>query len=271
MTTMEKTIVQQEFYHLFQPVKRLADRTVLGYEALIRCDAVGSPDVLFKAAAEQQRLFELDTLSIYSAIAAFFADPIRRDSEEVLFLNVFPSSLAEETFPQFVEKALRDFRKFARRIVFEINETVSQAASWDDEHFIRNVKWLRDADFRIAFDDVGEGAVTIRKIVELAPDYIKLDRFFGRDLAANAKKRKLLKLFAEYCRDEAMLILEGIEEAEDLLQAQQLSVTLGQGYLLSRPKRLADLANGRPFNPPSRESEAIGREKELFEKSDVIP
>jgi len=271
-TTMEKIIAQQDFYHLFQPVKHLADQSVLGYEALIRCDAVGSPDVLFKAAAEQHRLFELDTLSIYSAIATFFADEARKQSSEILFLNVFPSSLANETFPQFVEKALGEFLKLAPRIVFEINETISQADRWDDARFIGNLCWLRQSGFQIAFDDVGEGATTLRHIVEISPDFIKLDRYFGRNLTASEQKRKLLKMFAEYCKDEALLILEGIEETEDLLLAQHLGVTLGQGFLLSKPRRLADLSpDGRPFNYRSRESEAFGRKKELFEKSDVVP
>ena len=210
-------------------------------------------------------------MSISSAIAAFFADENRRESNEVLFLNVFPSSLTEETFPRFIENALRDCQQLSRRIVFEINETVSEADKWYDKRFNDNIEWLRKSDFLIAFDDVGEGAATIRKIIEISPDFIKLDRFFGRKLAACPRKQKLLKLFTEYCKDEAMLILEGIEEAEDLLQAQELSVTLGQGYLLSRPKRLADLADGRPFNQMSRESETLGRKKELFEKSNAVP
>ncbi|WP_080835495.1 EAL domain-containing protein [Cohnella massiliensis] len=241
MTTMENLITQQDFYHLFQPVLHLADRSVLGYEALIRCDAVRSPDLLFKAAAEQNKLFELDTLSVYSAIAAFFADKKRKESGEYLFLNVFPSSLADGTFPHFIEKALRDYLVLADRIVFEINETVTEAESWDDANFIGNLRWLRESGFLVAFDDVGEGATTLRKIIEIAPDMIKLDRFFGRDLQVDAEKRKMLKLFAEYCKDNTLLILEGIEETEDLMQAQQLGVALGQGFLLSKPKRLADL------------------------------
>jgi len=241
MTAMEKIISQLDFYHLFQPVKHLADQSVLGYEALIRCDAVGSPDMLFKAAEERDELFEVDTLSIYSAVATFLGDRGRRETDELLFLNVFPSSLADENFIRFVDTALTDYGKFARRIVLEINETASQADYWDNARFIGNIRWLRDSGYRIAFDDVGEGAATLRKIIEISPDFIKLDRYFGRDLAANAPKRKLLKLFADYCENDTMLILEGIEEAEDLEAAQHSGVRLGQGYLLSEPRRLTDL------------------------------
>ncbi|REK68621.1 MAG: hypothetical protein C6P35_01015 [Cohnella sp.] len=241
MATMEKIIAQQDVYHVFQPVMRLADRSVLGYEALIRSNAVSTPDLLFKAAAEQNRLFELDVLSITSAIAAYFASPKRRESGEYLFLNVFPSSLANEAFPRFVEKTLREHKACARRIVFEINESKSQADSWDDARFVRNLQWLRELDCLVAFDDVGEGAITLRKIVEISPDFIKLDRFFGQNLFASEKKQKMLKFFADYCKDEAMLILEGIEELDDLLKAQHLGVTLGQGFLLSRPRHLAEL------------------------------
>ncbi|THF83232.1 EAL domain-containing protein [Cohnella fermenti] len=238
---MDRMIAQRNFYHAFQPVMHLDNQAVFGYEALIRSETVASPDLLFKMAKEQNKLFELDLLSISRAMAVFFTNRRIRDSSEVLFLNVFPSSLADESFRQTVEEELRDYRQMAHRIIFEINEEMSQADAWNDERFIGNIRFLRRIGFRVAFDDVGDGATTFRNIIEIAPDFIKLDRYFGQKLSSSEQKQKVLRLFAEYCNNETGLILEGIEEAEDLAQARHLGVRLGQGFLLSEPRRLSDL------------------------------
>jgi len=231
-------LTYQNLYHLFQPVCRLSDRKPLGYEALIRSHSVPNTEKLLQWASQQNQLFELDTLSIYNAIRVFFSEPSRRESEELLFLNVFPSSIAEESFTRFCDKVIRNYSGLTTRMVFEINETMSETGEWNRELFAQNILLLRKAGFRIAFDDVGEGATTLKRIVELSPDFIKIDRFFGKQLGANKKKQHILKFFVDYCGDETMLILEGLEEPDDLSLALSLGVRAGQGYLLTRPSPL---------------------------------
>jgi len=72
-------------------------------------------------------------------------------------------------------------------------------------------------------------------MVELAPDFIKIDRFFGKDLCANKKKQHIVKFFVDYCTDDTKLILEGLENPDDVRLAIQLGVSMGQGYGLARP------------------------------------
>ena len=66
---------------------------------------------------------------------------------------------------------------------------------------------------------------------------LKLDRYFGNQLSAHLAKQKLVSLFVDFYRGHIELVLEGIENPEDLLVAQELGVPVGQGFLLGRPER----------------------------------
>jgi EAL domain-containing protein (putative c-di-GMP-specific phosphodiesterase class I) len=238
MPTIDATIAQLDLYHLFQPVCRLPDRQIMGYEALLRSRAFTKTDQLIETAAQDNKLFELDIWSITNAAAAYFAAPSRSPADALLFLNIFPSSMARDDFPTFVRQLMRQFGRFSERMVFEINESAAEGDLWDHERFVQNVGLLRRQGCRIAFDDVGEGATTLKRIVEFSPEFIKIDRFFGKQLSVSKQKQKMIKFLVDYCKDESQLILEGIEEPEDLLQAQHLGVTMGQGFLLAEPEPL---------------------------------
>lgn len=235
MPSTQALITHKDLYHEFQPICHLHTHKTIGYEALIRCTSEPRIDRLFQAAARHNMLFTLDTLSIYNAISVCFAEPRRVESDQHLFVNVFPSTLSSDHFAGFICKLVQRYGEFARNIVFEINEAISEMEDWNTGQFLHNIHLLRECGFLVALDDVGEGATTLKRIVEIGPDFIKMDRFFAKHLLFSRKKQKILKFFVEFCGEESNLILEGIEEAEDLQQSCKLGVTFGQGYLLAMP------------------------------------
>lgn len=235
MSIIADLLAKRDLFHFFQPICELPGARPIGYEALIRSHSFTSPEKLFQAVNGRNELYELDTLSVTNAISHYFSTPQHRDSSDSLFVNIFPSTLIDSAFPIFLGKLVRNYEPVARRIVFEINEARSAMEDWNNGLFLQHVSLLRKFGFLIAFDDVGEGATTLKRMVELTPDFVKLDCFFGINLAATKKKQKMIKFLVEYCQDESGLILEGIENGDDLRQAYELGVALGQGYLLSRP------------------------------------
>lgn len=236
---------------MFQPVFSLNSRQPLGYEALLRSHSIRQPDRLLQLAASQQRLCELDILSIYNAISLFFNSAKFRDSTELLFINIFPSTLAEDAFARICAKIARKFKDDVWRMVFEINESMAETVEWNRDKFSQNMALLRKIGFQIAFDDVGEGATTLKRIVEFTPDFIKIDRFFGKQLISNQKKQHIVKFFVDYCSDGTKCILEGLEDPDDVQLAIRLGVRLGQGYGLAKPGPLPDtpIMTFRPITP----------------------
>lgn len=107
-----------------------------------------------------------------------------------------------------------------------------------DSVFIQRVSDLRRRGFLIALDDVGDGTDTFRNIHDLAPDYIKVDRYYSKLLSVSKDKQQVVRLFVEFCQNDIQLILEGVENNEDFDCAARLGVKNGQGYLFGKPGRL---------------------------------
>jgi len=241
---MDKTPSQMfdQCYHVFQPICNLTEQKTVGFESLIRSKDGTPPNLLFQQAIKSKRLADLDMWSIDRAAGAFFSHRDLQFGKERLFVNIFPSTVMDDRFPEYVRELARKYEPYRQRIVFEIIESLSDIAVWHDPLYAGRLLELREQGFLLALDDFGEGTASFKKVVELAPDYIKLDMFFGKELYRDKNKQKLVRLFVEYCGDDAELILEGIELEEDLASAISLGVRNGQGYLLGRPS--ADIWSG---------------------------
>jgi EAL domain-containing protein (putative c-di-GMP-specific phosphodiesterase class I) len=229
---VNELIQKKQYYHSYQPLFRFSDWELFGYEAFFRCESF-TPEALFTTPLEQDLMFELDTVSIYEAITSY-ARSIT-SAPKNLFVNILPSTLLHPSLPSFLEKLYATNSVPSRYIVFEINEAEEIA---DYRAFGEAISRLRRAGFRIALDDVGKGVASLRRIVEVEPDYIKLDRYFATNLSRSPKKQRLIQLLVTYCQDHTYLILEGIETPEDLAAAKVLGVDIGQGYVLGKPAAL---------------------------------
>jgi EAL domain-containing protein (putative c-di-GMP-specific phosphodiesterase class I) len=238
MTNVQKLISQNDFHHFYQPICYLPEENVLGNEALIRSKSNLSPDELFQHAIVQNQLFEIDTSSIFQAISIYFSLIKFQEQDDLLFVNIFPSTLVEPSFFTLVKKILNQFGRFRGRIVFEINETIAEGPVWNSKYFMESISFLRKQGFLIALDDVGDGTTTFKKIIKISPDFIKIDKFFSEELHLCKKRQKVVALFVEYCKDNCHLILEGIEGKDELAKATSLGITMGQGYLLGKPNGL---------------------------------
>ncbi|AWX56853.1 MULTISPECIES: EAL domain-containing protein [Brevibacillus] len=239
MESIAELFKKKEYYHAFQPICQLPEKSRIGYEVLLRSKAGIHPETLFSLAKENKMLPELDTHSLHYALLTFFHSSIEHKNE-LIFVNIFPSTIIEDTFPGFIQKIARSFRPFLNQIVLEINESIMEGECWSEPIFTRRIAELKKLGFLIALDDVGDGANIFSKIEDISPDYIKIDRFFSQELSSSLEKQKTIKLFVDFCKDAPQLILEGVEEEEDFACASLLGVAIGQGYLFGKPGSLPD-------------------------------
>ena len=150
-----------------------------------------------------------------------------------LFLNCLPSAIRD---PQFRGAALQQLLERLRLrpsdVVFEISERES----------IGNFAMFREArdhfaslGLGIALDDTGVGYSSLEAVLELAPDFIKVDRVLVRSIDTDPPRQELLRsLNAVAAKLGARVIAEGIETSEELATLQALGVPFGQVYLLGR-------------------------------------
>lgn len=224
--------------HVYQPIWDLNKKKIYGYEALVRfsngfCN--GNIEMAFRLAREEEFLYELDTKSISNSIKTF---PFSLLEDSLLFINIYPSTLLHKEFPTYIHQLLKQYPYIQGKIVFELSEAIEEEGNWENPELRVRISALKESGFLIAFDDIGKGVASFYKIIELSPDYIKLDRYFAKGLSESKEKQQMILLIIQYIKGKMGLILEGIEEEVDLAQAKKLKVPIAQGYLLGKPNKI---------------------------------
>ncbi|GGM32084.1 hypothetical protein GCM10011351_17810 [Paraliobacillus quinghaiensis] len=228
-------IEKEQFHHDFQPIFNIENGLRIGYEILLRTTIYPNPEFAFNEAKKANRLFDLDSQSIAKALSTYGSGGVSR-KDELLFINVYPSTISDCTFIRLLHQLTRQNELSKENIVLEIAESELI------EHpncFMHELQALKQQGYRIALDDVGKGYANFDMLIELEPDYIKLDKMFANDLDTSTKKQGLIRFFLFYCKEnQVTLILEGLETKAELLMAKDLGIPIGQGFFLGRPAAL---------------------------------
>ena len=214
-----------------QPIVRLVNDTVIGYEALARFPPRGrirTPDQLFVAAAALNMQSSVDLACVRAALQT--ASNI---GEADLFVNVLIGTLVDQSGVAALDKAVSDARVDPAAVVLEFSEREPVP---DLALLQRIAAELRARGFRIAVDDAGAGHASMRVIAELRPEFIKVDRSLITAIDADRARRALVVALLSFSGHiGARVIAEGIETQREQETLQSLGVQFGQGWLLGRP------------------------------------
>jgi len=217
---------------VFQPIVHLADSRPVGYEALARfgLEPNRAPDEWFLEAGEVSMREELEVGAIARALVALPYIP----QDRWLSVNAAPDVVISGALARALEG------HDCSRLVLEIAEA---AVIEDDDALAAVLPELRSSGLRLAVDDAGAGFASLRHILRLAPDLIKLDRTLIDAVDTSRASRALVAAFVSFAQEVGSLVLaEGIERALQLETLLDLGVTLGQGYRLGRPAALGQQA-----------------------------
>lgn len=239
-TTLRAVIEQRDFHPVFQPIVELDRGTVVGYEALTRFDDGTRPDHRFAHAEEIGLGLELECACLEAALEL---SPQLPDGVW-LSLNVAPANLLERDLLRLVAASKRP-------VVLEVTEHL---AIPDYEALKQALAALRPR-VGLAIDDAGAGFASFRHIIELEPEYVKLDIGLVRDIHVDTRRQALIAGMRYFAgQTGCKLLAEGIEVEEERATLRRLGVTLGQGYLLGRPASIDQIdrrQTSRPFAEPA--------------------
>jgi EAL domain-containing protein (putative c-di-GMP-specific phosphodiesterase class I) len=221
---------------VYEPIVDVATKTVYGYEALARGPAgtdFHSPAVLFEAAEEHRLVFELDCLCRQSGLDGAVGLP----EGTHLFLNMRPTAIHDPHFrPDAVTRTLERSALSPRQVVFEISEKES-IANFAAFREIRDE--YKSLGFRFALDDTGAGYASLQAVIELAPDFVKVDRSFVAGVDTDRAKQALVRALQSVADGiGAQIVGEGLDTLEELEMLGKLAIPFGQGWLFGKPTPL---------------------------------
>jgi EAL domain-containing protein (putative c-di-GMP-specific phosphodiesterase class I) len=225
-----------------QPIVELESRAVVGFEALARFSALPlrSPDRWFAAAAALGLGVDLELAALDRAFELLPIVP----AGTYLSVNASPATVLSAGFGARLETIER-----LDRIVLEVTE---HAPISDYDQFERALEQHRGRGLALAIDDTGAGFASLRHILRLRPDTIKLDRSITDVIDRDHNTRALAAALTSFALEtQATVTAEGIEASSQLSMMQALGVSLGQGYLLGRPA-LLERVSAPPSEPSTR-------------------
>ena len=231
-----EVVLESRVYSVYEPIVDVSTRTVFGYEALARGPEgteLHAPMALFGAAIEQDLVFQLDCLCRQSGLAGARDLP----GGAKLFLNVRPTTIHDPNFrAEALCRTLETCKLSPSDVVFEISEQES-IGNFDIFREVRD--YYRKLGFQIALDDTGAGYASLEAVMELSPDFIKVDRAFVQGIDEDLARQELLRALRSVADQlGARIIGEGLDTLAELETLGRLGIPFGQGWLFGKPTPL---------------------------------
>jgi EAL domain-containing protein (putative c-di-GMP-specific phosphodiesterase class I) len=217
------------FWMAYQPIVSPRQRSVFGYEALLRCyePTLPTPGEVLNAAERLGRVHDLGR-----AIRARVATESDTSPDGVkIFINLHALDLNDEKLYATDSSLAR----IATRTVLEVTERVSLDGVKD---VVSRVKRLRAMGFQIAVDDLGAGYAGLSSYSQLEPDIAKIDMSLVRDIDTSPRKQSIVRSMKKLCDELGTLVVaEGVETVGESDVLTGLGCDLLQGYLFAKPER----------------------------------
>lgn len=208
-----------------QPIVDLASGRVVGHEALSRFmgEPRRGPDRWIAEASAVGLGIELEAECLRRALAR------RAELPEGTYLsvNAGPDLIQSPLFADAIGDGPLDWLVIEITEHDRVDEYAPLALCLSD---------FRGRGARVAIDDAGAGHSSMRHIMQLRPDLVKLDRSFIAGIDGSDIQQALVKSMVVFNAEAgSTLLAEGIETEEELATLIQLGVPLAQGYGLGRP------------------------------------
>lgn len=219
-------------YH-FQPIIDAKDGSVFAYEALMRVDlpTLHSPADVLRLAREENCLHEVERITFFRASSAY--QTLENAGKVVPSALLFVNSIASQYLtPDELSEYSARYASILPRIVIEITEEEVL-----DPKALRIKQTIRGSSGAFALDDYGSGYSNERSLLELSPNYIKIDLSIIRDIDTDANKRQIVSNTVSYAHQRGMkVVAEGLETADEVRTVLSLGIDLLQGFFLAMPQ-----------------------------------
>jgi diguanylate cyclase (GGDEF)-like protein len=244
-TDLRRALERGEIEMHYQPIMRLTDGSVAGFEALARWRhperGLIEPGDFIPHAEESGLIIPLGRMALRRAVEdlARWQQYFAMTPPLFVSVNVAWRQIADEGFPRELSTILRNAGIADRTLKLEITET---AVMKDADAAEKALKRLRALGAGLAVDDFGTGHSSLSHLKRFPFEFMKIDRSF---LTASAEKQgaKILQSMIKLGRElELGVVMEGVESEEDAKRLRAMGCEYAQGFLFGAPIPGAEVA-----------------------------
>ncbi|MFH1594509.1 MAG: EAL domain-containing protein [Candidatus Omnitrophota bacterium] len=231
ISEIKRIIREESIIPFFQPIYYVKPRKLLGTEVLSRPPAKSyfdNPAVLFDVAFRLGMYFDLE-LACHKKALRILGDKLEGT---LVCFNINPYFIEDERYAQLLK-----FYKSCTNPGMITLELTERTAILDFKTFYDRLKVFKEEGFKISIDDIGSGYASLSAIIELRPEFVKIDQHLIRGIYADPVRQNLFKAVITFCKDSGIIsVAEGVETKAELDILTELGVDACQGYLLGRPQ-----------------------------------
>jgi len=235
---IREAIDWQEFIPYFQPIIKLDNQQLKGFEALARWKSTKRGFVYpndFIPLAEDTGLIQaidMQIIEISCQQLKIWQDELGCDDLYVS-CNLFANQFFSTSLPQDIENILQNTGLSPHNLRVELTE---RALLENAEIVLTNMQALKNLGVKILLDDFGTGYSSLGYLHRFPIDVLKIDRSFISNVHEHDNHRAIIKTIIDLANNLQMSTVgEGIENLVDAQLLQQMDCVYGQGYYFAKP------------------------------------
>jgi len=238
---LRRALEREQIVVLFQPIMRLSDESVAGFEALMRWDHPKhgrlNPDDFIPIAEES---------GLMGALGAYVVQKAVENASQ------WHSVYSSEYGPLFVSINISNRQLFKQDMIQQIrlvlsSDLVPKGTLWlefteslvmeNPEQAIENMTMLKNLGAHLSLDDFGTGYSSLSYLQRFPIDAIKVDRSFVRQSELNGSSPVILKSVIALSHElDKVVVAEGIETEKDAAYLRLIGCEYGQGFFYGEPQ-----------------------------------
>nr|WP_255731298.1 EAL domain-containing protein [Solibacillus sp. MA9] len=244
---LKKIMAKDKMKTYFQPIYDVQANKTMGFEALNRPEDVNcfdNTDDFYEFVGQTKNVYLFERFCRNLSIRRY-CEQLNKEMDNkdfTIFINIHPNILLDKNYHSGETLALlKSFGISPQQVVFELTE---RSAVTDFHEFSRVLSHYRKQGYRIAVDDVGSGYNSLKTLIYLKPEFIKIDRSLIQNIDTEIPQQQLLSVLLNYAfQSETKVIAEGIERMEEFEYIREAGVHFAQGYAIGRPNEQLCEAN----------------------------
>ena len=231
ITKIKDAVANEDIVAYFQPIINNETCRVEKYECLARLrddETIISPYFFMNAAKVTGSLPHVTKALISQSFRKF------RDNEYEFSINITGEDLVEDYLEEFLLKNVNKYKINPSRVVLELLEDIT---SLDKGTTLRQLTSLRENGFKVAIDDFGAENSNMSRLLEISPDYLKIDGSFIKNIVSDEKSQIIVDAIVSICKRSGIkMIAEFVHNKEVHERVKSLGIDYSQGYYFSEPK-----------------------------------
>lgn len=234
---LSQALERNQFELWYQPKYTAGDRSLTGFEALLRWHhperGILLPAEFLPALEETGLIIPVGTWVLQQACSQLYQWKSQGHTEWSLAVNLSPAQFEQPDIVDIVCNALAQYQLSPAHLTLELTESTAL------KNLKRSVEVLNafaDLGITVSIDDFGTGYSNILMLKSLPARELKIDRIFVKDISENSKNTKIVSTIIDIAHSMNMrVVAEGIETQEQETLLTQMGCGVLQGFLYAKP------------------------------------